>query len=462
MRKFVLLIMTDLKVLEFNPHKPRYSERLTEEEWEKFKPILINLDQQGLTRREVMKVAARYHGFRGTYAALITRFKKWGLTTTRDVDLVSPIQGGDGDMTSPAFSDEENTQIHYRPDAQQADRAVSLCEQPGEFGTAEVLVNVIPQTVQTPQEPPEPIPDDLDQLIRIAQAVTLEPIELNALDMMSESQPKIEQPSSMLAGTGLVLASIVQPAATLDNPNLPGSNRFSKRTRPSSSSIRSSISNASSDIRQFLHLAKRLRHAPGTPSTQHFSLASSHESQNFAMVTGLGLELDTVVETPAEPEEAASIRPLNFLLRRRKPKWRPESQTSNNRSTSPGNTLTDTIPDHEFTHWQDLNLDDFKLINTALQAQTKSTSHRRRLAHVTQLPLVTIPEASVLAKKYPAARAVLLSSWHDDLTVYYLLDGSVTVIERGRLPLLSDAVGEASRRFERWRRFDKNPVKIEL
>lgn len=77
--------MADLKISFHGPHTSRYGPRLTDEEWEAFKPVLVALDDQGLSRKDIVQRAALDHGFRGTYAALNIRFKKWGLTTSRTI-----------------------------------------------------------------------------------------------------------------------------------------------------------------------------------------------------------------------------------------------------------------------------------------------------------------------------------------------------------------------------------------
>lgn len=455
--------MAGLKVFEHNPHKPRYSVRLTEDEWERYKPMLTSLDQQGLPRREVLKVAAQYHGFQGTYAAMITRFRKWGLTIARGDTSLSRTSNDSGTTSKTPMLNGSIDQGGSIPDTQRSDSALGLCEQHEELGAANIDVNVIPPTEDATRHASETTADDLDALIFTARAITLEPVDEVKLGEQADTpEPQVLDRASMLAGKNTVPVAAEEADWMLGDPYLPPIHTLSKRSRVPSSSMRSSLSNASSDIRQFLHLAKRLRREPGTPSTQRLSIASSRDSHNFAAVTGLGPELESIAESTTEADKVNSS-PLDFLLRRRKPNRRSKSQELLHSQRSISDCPVDTnIPDHEFTSWQDLNLSDFRMINTALRAQTRASSHTARLAVVTRLPLVTIPEASVLAKKYPMARAMLLSSWHDELTLYYLLAASSVVIEVGRLPLLSDAVGEASRRFERWRKFDKNPLKIEL
>jgi len=75
--------MAELKITHYDPQQPRYGPRLSDEEWEWFKPILIELNRGGLARRDIVEVAAQRYGFRGTYAAMNVRFERWGLTNPR-------------------------------------------------------------------------------------------------------------------------------------------------------------------------------------------------------------------------------------------------------------------------------------------------------------------------------------------------------------------------------------------
>jgi len=78
--------MSAIKIREYRPEKPGYGQRLTLQEWERLRPVLTQLSQQGLSRHDVVRVAAEQHGFQGTYAALNRRFKDWGLTNPRSKD----------------------------------------------------------------------------------------------------------------------------------------------------------------------------------------------------------------------------------------------------------------------------------------------------------------------------------------------------------------------------------------
>ena len=101
--------MSTIKLREYNPDKPGYGSRLTSQEWETWRPLLTQLHQQGLPRYEIIRVAADQHGFEGTYSALNTRFKAWGLTKPAirepsDEDAPFPVE-------SPNVSNEFQAQL---------------------------------------------------------------------------------------------------------------------------------------------------------------------------------------------------------------------------------------------------------------------------------------------------------------------------------------------------------------
>lgn len=75
-----IVTTSTMKIREYNPDKPGYGRRLTDQEWLEFKPILTALNDKGISRRQIIATAADEHGFEGTYAAMNIRFKEWGLT----------------------------------------------------------------------------------------------------------------------------------------------------------------------------------------------------------------------------------------------------------------------------------------------------------------------------------------------------------------------------------------------
>ncbi|KAK5094902.1 hypothetical protein LTR70_003783 [Exophiala xenobiotica] len=97
--------MSAIKVREYRPEKPGYGQRLTRQEWERLRPVLTQLSQQGLSRHDIVRVATEQHGFQGTYAALNQRFKDWGLTNPRSKD-------GEGTTKGRVYQEGKNRLVH--------------------------------------------------------------------------------------------------------------------------------------------------------------------------------------------------------------------------------------------------------------------------------------------------------------------------------------------------------------
>ena len=246
-----------MKIHEYDPKASGYGPRLTAEEWERFRPILTAYHHQGLTRHEVLSKAAAEHGFRGTYAALNTRFKVWGLTngslTVATEQRLHDRDSGQESSTSGLQAPATST-TSLEPDDWTIE-AYKLGQHSSTMSTKTALQNVVteassPALVQR-------IPDPIKQ------------------DDMEEGG--IQQPSYIEA-----LA------------------QAHKRSRSECSSIISWKFSMSSTSQSFVHTAKRLRLKPArisvTSLLSQLSIASSHRSQSFANVTGLSPSLEAVVE----------------------------------------------------------------------------------------------------------------------------------------------------------------------
>ncbi|KAJ9657670.1 hypothetical protein H2198_004198 [Neophaeococcomyces mojaviensis] len=64
----------------YDPRRPRRAPNITNEQWDFYKPLIIDLHNAGITRTQMLKLLRTEHDFRPSNAQLISRLGIWGLT----------------------------------------------------------------------------------------------------------------------------------------------------------------------------------------------------------------------------------------------------------------------------------------------------------------------------------------------------------------------------------------------
>lgn len=289
-----------MRVVEYDPQRPRYGPRLTNEEWERFRPILTELDRLGLPRQEIVNRARDEHGFRGTYAALNTRFKAWGLTNS-DHDHVAQPQTVESDASEIQSGEADQNTVEGRETAVVENRGSKirrlLSDDTGDSNDTLRADDISTDTVDVHSSASLAQPEATSHEL-LVPATTDDKIIITSGSEKHESS----------------VASVPQrPKESLDAKATEQSYidilEVVKRTRSEVSSLRSSKFSLSSDTRSFLRLAKRLReNPPKISSTSLLSLmssTSSHPSENFGKVSGLHHELPAIQEENKDKNLAA-------------------------------------------------------------------------------------------------------------------------------------------------------------
>ncbi|KAJ9662471.1 hypothetical protein H2198_001360 [Neophaeococcomyces mojaviensis] len=320
--------MANLKINEYNPFERPYAPRLSEDEWERFKPILVALNSQGLSRMEIVNVATEKHGFRGTYSALVGHFKTWGLTTRRAGGSALPAAVLTSGIAIPVVS---SKYAHQTENVSEKNKAGASTDS-GEietFSAEKPMVKEGLSDVEQLQVHSSASPDPVGELIHI------ERIHMSSRQSSDDDSSDEEISNAHIfadkADTPTfegLLESVPPETKSLQDVDEPQSVQtsvsdpmafVSKRPRSQASSLTWSRSSRSSDTRSFFRYAKRLRQVftmkspmalTGTPSE-----ASSHKSQDFGSVTGFGFALNTVEEynTELSLHHTALIERENYL-----------------------------------------------------------------------------------------------------------------------------------------------------
>ena len=211
--------MAGIKIVQCDPKKPRYVERLTDDEWDRIRPFLEDLHDTGVSIKEIHRRAKAWNKFRGSYSTLYTRFVKWGFTNLRSdgYEAFLPVAVDDPIAVTIADVDEYRTTAYgSHPDTKSS----------------------------TDEDQPNLIPDIESQLASLQEASNVArstPEPTNAAPTTAEdSVDNHEAHPSDLAHSDS--STIVQ---------------VPKRSRSLVSSIRSSWS---SDTQSFRQLAKRSRY----------------------------------------------------------------------------------------------------------------------------------------------------------------------------------------------------------
>lgn len=315
--------MAGFRVTAYDPHQPRYGPRLSENEWESFRPLLTALDNRGIPRRDIVKIATKNYGFRGTYSALNIRFNKWGLTTERTTSLAVQNNVASGVSLPLPSHDIGTSQI----DVQSRWLGYALIRLgDGRSQTDEPIANDEPPTKDHVVRAFDETLDPVDQLNYPTSNVPVSRIPeqdgYRAVEVLGDEDTNQSSPISNAAQMNDVRESTDPEVAALsDKPgsySIWGSGVFStlytgERTRSQVSSMQSSVlgSGMSSATRSFMRCFKRLQKADGVRSMLSSSIllswASSRESQTFEAVTGLRPPLHTVEERESSEEELVIV-----------------------------------------------------------------------------------------------------------------------------------------------------------
>lgn len=303
--------MNQMRLREYKPQHPGYGPRVPKDKWELYRPYLTDLNRQGLSRKEIIKRAKDEYGFEGTYSALNTRFKAWGLTRS----------GREGSMDA-AQDDAESV------DDQQLEICTgsSLGSSPAAMNHTKVAQSDIQDDMGTKGRRPDLV-DESSNLPEETKekAKASEPVNPSAL-------PAAASENHELSANGILAAEEpVAPDAT-EVPELSEHSEVTvppyaqvlaeglkKRPRSEASSIRSSKFSISSSARSFVQLAKRLRRSPpsvsATSLSSHFSDALSRKSQEYLLFSGLTTHLEPVHED-SENWLQGQVSPRKLLRRR--------------------------------------------------------------------------------------------------------------------------------------------------
>lgn len=472
--------MDSLKISEYNPDKPAYGPRLTDQEWEYFKPMLDDLDIQGIGRREIVEIAAERHGFRGTYAAMNTRFKKWGLTTIRNnnamnvtatilnceklpsTDVPGHIHDG-----GPSHDDDNET----KSSAMLVEASTTALSEALNSQSNYALNELIPSTSNLSVE---------NATSTDAKRVDADNLSQNIkFDMFFEAEGMPEGMTASLDQPALVVSSDDDDDEEASDAEEIDHNVAETDVKPllclpkrSHSQVSSLAScefgfGRSSQTQSFMHLAKRLRHHRPTHTpvswSSKFSWESLGRSEDFAAVTGFESTLMSVFEEAhggKNTTKQASLADMNetntatsetdFLFDSTPPpsRARPPVICMSDRTTSRD------IPDAEFTKWQEMDLAMIRRsrINMRLNRPEFQIIPR------SMFPVVNGPDILRLSQRYPSSQAVLCR-FESTQDLYYLIDRhSVTGPEKA--PLLNECRVYLDQAEVRKRKTVKDSVRV--
>jgi len=255
--------MADIKIVQHNPHKPRYGPRLPKNEWNQLRPILESLRAKGKSLKETARRAKAEHGFRGTYPAMYRRFEKWGLTTPR-----SALQTDRDAVVSNVSNAKPGTEGEATlPNAVNDDTAGSAADA---------------DLYRTTSCSDDESPSNEDQ----TNSNYENGLQLNSFQIAGSFAESIPEPMNVAPTTvknsldngeaGVVVQNQASYPSFLAQSSERSGVRILKRPRSLTSSKRSSWS---SDTRSFIQHAKRLRYPTSvkspTPSPKRLSVGSA-------------------------------------------------------------------------------------------------------------------------------------------------------------------------------------------
>jgi len=401
----------DLKISRYEPNRPSYGPRLSKEEWEQYKPILVELESKGFPRHEIVRIAAAEHGFRGTYGALNTRFKQWGLTTPREDEPGHSQVAESESVTNQAasdpplsYGDSRENPSSTESDNNIADAAAAECNTCGMTAAATNSERDADISISTFSS------FHLVETPAVANSTTDEVDNIAAREHSSEHiahalTTNFDKPEEDGVGALLTLQGLEAPGSV-------ASKDTSKRRR-SHSSIRSSILSVSTDTGSFIRFAKRVRQTPTiyslSSSLKLLSVSSLRKSNNFADVTDFEQDLDTVEEF-----------------------FPPPPKRYGKKTNHPSDHH---IPLDEYTHWHEMNNEDIENINHFLRSNTWRFSRECYLRPWVLLPMLIQPQLEGLVQKYPRCRAVLIDTDIED--THLLVSPDVVYNSNNRLPIWS-------------------------